>query len=119
MPILKSGDDVLNVGRNQWIVPTKLKRALAARDRQCQFPGCHHTRYLDAHHIKHWCDGGETKLDNLLLLCTHHHTLMHEGGFQLKPANGRFYFARPDGRPIEPAPPSSAEDEVGGERRVI
>jgi hypothetical protein len=112
LPILKCGDDVLNVSRNQRIVPTKLKRALAARDRPCQFPGCHHTRHLDAHHIKHWCDGGETKLDNLPLLCTQHHTLMHEGGFKLKPANGRFYFARPDGRPIEPAAPSSAEDEA-------
>ena len=119
LPILKSGDDVLDVGRNQRIVPTKLKRALAARDRQCQFPGCHHTRYLDAHHIKHWCDGGETKLVNLLLLCTHHHTLMHEGGYTLKAANdtnGRFYFARPNGRPIEPAAmPSSAEDEAGAD----
>jgi|TARA_B110000263_G_C15090431_1_gene410564 hypothetical protein len=62
---------------------------------------------------------GETKLENLLLLVTHHHTLMHEGGFQLKPANGRFYFAQPDGRPIEPAPPSSAEDEGGDEKQVI
>ena len=118
MPILKSGDNVLTVGRNQRIVPTKLKRALAARDRHCQFPGCHHTRYLDAHHTKHWCDGGKTKLDNLLLLCTHHHTLMHEGGFKLKPANdtnSRFYFARPDGRPIKPVQvASSAEDETEG-----
>ncbi|MGK0224166.1 MAG: hypothetical protein ACI9ON_003415 [Limisphaerales bacterium] len=120
LPILKSGDDVLNVGRNQRIVPTKLKRALAARDRQCQFPGCHHTRYLDAHHIKHWCDGGETKLDNLLLLCTHHHTLMHEGGFELKSANDKFYFARPDGRPIESAQiASSAEDKAGDGQHEI
>ena len=68
------------------------------------------------HGLMRWCDGGEIKLDNLLLLCIHHHTLMHEGGFKLKPANdtnSRFYFARPDGRPIEPAQvASSAEDEI-------
>jgi hypothetical protein len=114
LPIFKDGDRVLDVGRNQRMVPTKLKRALAARDRHCQFPGCHHSRYLDAHHIKHWIDGGKTKLSNLLLLCTHHHTLMHEGGFNLKPAKGKFYFARPDGRQIEQIP-SSAEDEAGGQ----
>jgi hypothetical protein len=120
VPILKDGDYVLNVGRKQRMVPTKLKRALAARDRRCQFPGCHHTQYLDAHHIKHWCDGGETNVDNLLLLCSHHHTLMHEGGFKLDSANGKFYFARPDGRPIEPAPmPSSAEDGVSTARLDI
>jgi hypothetical protein len=111
VPILKDGDKVLNVGLNQRIVPPKLKRALAVRDRHCQFPGCHHTHYLDAHHIEHWCDGGETNLSNLLLLCTHHHKLVHEGGFKLKLTNGSFYFARPNGRPIEPVP-SSAEDEV-------
>ena len=107
-PVIKSGETVLDVGRKHRVVPPKMRQALMARDRQCQFPGCHHVKYLDAHHIEHWCDGGETKLDNLILLCTHHHTLMHEGGFMLKPRAGKFYFARPDGRPIES--PSSAED---------
>lgn len=108
--IVKEGETVLNVGRKHRLVPPKLKQALAARDRHCQFPGCHHTQFLDAHHIKHWCDGGETNLGNLVLLCSHHHTLMHEGGFSLKERNKKFYFARPDGRPVES--PSSAEDEA-------
>jgi hypothetical protein len=34
----------------------------------------------DAHHIEHWADGGATSLDNLTLLCSHHHRLLHEGG---------------------------------------
>ncbi len=108
MPILKRDDEVLNVGRKQRTVPTAIKRALAARDHACRFPGCHHTQFLDAHHIQHWCEGGETSLDNLVLLCTHHHRLLHEGGFKLRAAGHRFYFARPDGRPVEA--PSSAED---------
>ena len=111
-PIVKSGDQILNVGRKYRVVPPRLRQALAARDRQCQFPGCHHTQFLDAHHIKHWCDGGETNLDNLLLLCTHHHTAMHEGGFRLHRRVGGWaeglYFTRPDGRLVEG--PSSAED---------
>ncbi|MCB1686282.1 MAG: DUF222 domain-containing protein, partial [Pseudomonadales bacterium] len=117
VPILKDGNRVLDVGRKQRTVPTAIRRALAARDRSCRFPGCHHTRWLDAHHIQHWCDGGATSLDNLILLCSHHHKQMHEGGFQLRAAGDGFYFARPDGRPIEQwasaedLTPSSAEDD--------
>jgi mono/diheme cytochrome c family protein len=60
----------LNVGRKQRTVPTQLKRALYARDRSCTFPGCHRKHYLDAHHLKHWANGGETTRENLALLCT-------------------------------------------------
>lgn len=110
VPILKSGGQILDVGRKQRTVPLAIKRALAARDRVCQFPGCHHTKYLDAHHIQHWGDGGATALDNLILICSHHHKLLHEGGFGMRAANGGYYFTRPDGRPVEW--PSSAEDEL-------
>jgi len=100
----------LDVGRKQRIVSGALKKAVVARDRACTFPGCHHTRYLDAHHVRHWADGGETNLENLLLLCTAHHTLVHEGGFSIRRhRDGRWYFVRPDGRPVEIVP-SSAED---------
>ena len=66
----------LDVGRKQRTVSTPLRRALYARDRGCTFPGCHRKRYLDGHHLKHWVDGGETSLDNMTLLCTHHHRLL-------------------------------------------
>jgi hypothetical protein len=94
-------------------VPNGIKRALAARDRHCTWPGCDHGRFLEAHHVHHWADGGETSLANLTLLCSTHHTLIHEGGFSVqRRRDGTCYFARPDGRPVE-AP--SAEDgyEVG------
>jgi hypothetical protein len=52
--------------------------------------------------VVHWAEGGETSLSNLLLVCTHHHRLLHEGGFALAPAgNGRLRYLRPDGRPVE------------------
>ncbi|MGE0732366.1 MAG: HNH endonuclease signature motif containing protein, partial [Acidimicrobiia bacterium] len=47
----------------------------------CRFPGCTHRGWLDAHHQHHWADGGPTNLDNLLLLCRHHHRTVHEGGW--------------------------------------
>src|SRR5881394_2251611 len=91
----------LDVGRKQRTVSTPLKRALWSRDRGCSFPGCHHTRYVDAHHIHHWINGGDTSLENLTLLCTHHHTLLHEGGFSIhRSEHGGIYFRRPDGRVI-------------------
>jgi hypothetical protein len=91
----------LDVGRKTRTITNVLRRALWARDRHCRFPGCHNKCYVDAHHVEHWADGGETKLDNLMLICTYHHTLLHEGGFKIqRDAAGEPYFVRPDGRVI-------------------
>jgi hypothetical protein len=91
----------LNVGRKTRAVPTAIKRALWSRDKGCVFPGCRNKRFVDAHHIQHWSMGGETSLDNLLLLCTRHHRLVHEGGFAIaKDYLNRWYFKRPDGQAV-------------------
>jgi len=91
----------LDVGRKQRVVSTALKRALWARDRGCAFPGCDHKHYVDAHHIEHWAEGGATSLANLTLLCSHHHRLLHEGGFRIRrDVQGEIYFQRPGGRVI-------------------
>jgi hypothetical protein len=91
----------LNIGRKTRTVPTAIKRALMARDKSCAFPGCHHTRFVDAHHIQHWSAGGETSLDNLMLLCSQHHKLVHEGGFTLqRDYQNQWFFKRPDGRTV-------------------
>jgi Domain of unknown function (DUF222)/HNH endonuclease len=91
----------LDVGRKRRTVSTALERALWARDRGCAFPGCERTRYVDAHHLEHWAKGGGSVFENLALLCTHHHRLVHEGGFTMrKDAQGELTFRRPDGRVI-------------------
>jgi hypothetical protein len=91
----------LDVGRKQRTVSTALKRALYARDRRCTFPGCGRQRYLDAHHLIHWANGGETSPENLTLLCTHHHRLLHEGGFKIeREGDSALRFIRADGRGI-------------------
>ena len=59
----------LDVGRKTRSIPPAIRRALRSRDAGCRFPGCTHQRYVDAHHIEHWADGGETKLSNLVTLC--------------------------------------------------
>jgi hypothetical protein len=91
----------LDVGRKQRTVSTQLRRALYARDRGCTFPGCPRTRYLDGHHLKHWIEGGETKPENMALLCTYHHRVLHEGGFSIvKEADDTLRFITADGRTI-------------------
>ena len=95
----------LDVGRKTRSIPPALRRALAARDDGCRFPGCSSRRFVDAHHIVHWADAGPTKLDNLVSLCRHHHRLLHEGGYTLTAAgDGRLTFRRPDGRHIVACP---------------
>ena len=67
----------LNIGRKTRKVSPAMQRALKARDGGCRFPGCTQHRYVDAHHLEHWAEGGETKLDNLVQLCRYHHRLIH------------------------------------------
>ena len=97
--------EVLDVGRRTRTISPALRRALAARDGHCRFPGCR-ARRVDAHHVEHWAHGGATALDNLVLLCRRHHRAVHEGGFRVVlGAAGEVRFVRPDGRPLEEAPP--------------
>jgi hypothetical protein len=94
----------LDVGRKTRVIPSALRRALDKRDQGCRFPGCTNRLFVDAHHIEHWADGGETKLENLTLLCRTHHRLVHEGGFQLSRCEGKLRFFGPDGRVIPAVP---------------
>jgi hypothetical protein len=103
---------VLDVGRKTRTIPPAIRRALAARDTGCRFPGCT-SRRCDAHHIEHWTDGGPTCVDNLILLCRRHHRAVHEGGFHVvRHADGGVGFVRPDGYGIPNAPiPAECDPE--------
>jgi hypothetical protein len=91
----------LDAARKQRTVSTPLRRALYARDRGCRFPGCRRKRYLAGHHLKHWINGGETTPENMALLCTYHHRLLHEGAFGIvKEADETLRFITADGRTI-------------------
>ena len=106
----------LSVGRKHRTASVAIKRALWSRDGGCAFPGCTHTRFVDAHHVRHWSQGGETSLANTMLLCSAHHRLVHEGGYTIRrDEHDRWYFRRPDGRAI-PAqgfrPKDTTDDDV-------
>jgi hypothetical protein len=91
----------LALGRKTRALSTALRRFLWARDKHCSFPGCSRKSYVDAHHIDHWADEGESNPDNLTLACYYHHVLLHEGGFSIRKLDdGTLEFLRPDGRVI-------------------
>ena len=102
----------LGISRQSSKVPRWLRRALSRRDRGgCRFPSCTATRYVDAHHIVHWADGGPTDLDNLILLCRFHHRLVHEVGYTITLHDDTtFTFHRPDGTDVPNLPPIRGGD---------
>lgn len=107
---------VASIGRRSRTVPFWLRRALKHRDGGCRFPGCDRTRHVDAHHVVHWAEGGETSLENLVLLCRHHHRQIHEGRFHVRPAgDGDFVFDTSDGRPM----PSAFPRKPGACRAIV
>ena len=70
---------ILDHGRRKRTVPPTLRRALRLRDRGCRYPGCTNRLFTDAHHVQHWTNGGETKLDLTLLCRYHHHNFLTKG----------------------------------------
>lgn len=84
-PALEDSDGVtVGVGRTTRKIPAWLRRLLEERDEGCRFPGCWRTRWLHAHHIVAWSQGGPTNLDNLVLLCGFHHRLIHRDGWTIE-----------------------------------
>jgi hypothetical protein len=86
--------EVLSVGRKTRSIPAPLKRALLRRDCTCRYPGCTNRAFVDGHHLKHWANGGETTLGNLILLCSSHHRLVHDRDIRIvldPDGTARFY----------------------------
>ena len=101
---LLKDSSLLNVGRRTRTIPPHIRRALEERDRGCRFPGCG-CRFTEAHHVKHWADGGETSLRNTLLLCRRHHRAVHEGRVKVSVnRDGTVLFFTPSGKMLADAP---------------
>lgn len=94
LPVALGGapSQMLDLGRSTRVISAGLRRALALRDGGCVIEGCDRPpAHCDAHHLRHWADGGLTALENLVLVCGRHHTLLHEGGWRIRrdPGGGR------------------------------
>jgi hypothetical protein len=83
MPVVLGGEsEILDVGQTKRLVTPGIRKALAVRDAGCAFPGCDVSEVrCDAHHILPWWSGGPTTLENLVLLCPHHHQLVEPARF--------------------------------------
>ncbi len=107
---------VIGAGRATRTVSRRLRRALEHRDRCCVVPGCGATRGLHAHHIRHWEDGGPTELDNLLLVCPHHHRAHHRGNLTITGPAHNLTISDSTGRPLGPGslarPPTTSPPAV-------
>lgn len=95
--VLMQDSVVIDVGRSERTIKGPRRRALIARDRHCQWPGCDRPAARCAgHHLVHWMFGGGSELENQVLLCHRHHRLVHEGGWQLvKTEDGRLITIAP------------------------
>lgn len=90
IPVVLGGrSEPMDVGRKARTFPAGIRRLLVARDRGCAFPGCDRPpKHCDAHHVRFWSDGGETSVQNAVLLCRHHHTLIHQSEWEVKLLHG-------------------------------
>lgn len=106
--------EILDLGRTRRTVSAAQWRALRHRDRHCRFPGCRRpTTWCDAHHLISWWEHqGPTDLDNLILLCRHHHTLIHRRGWKLTGTATHPTFTRPDGTTLPNGPPPRTQRRV-------
>jgi len=82
-PVWETDGNPVNVGRAQRIVPDRTRRLIDDRDRGCRFPACGSTHGIEAHHIRHWSEGGTTDTNDLVSLCTTHHDAHHRGEFTI------------------------------------
>ena len=94
---------ITGLGELEWetthasrTIPPSMRRVLVARDQHCVFPGCDRPpAWCDGHHLMHWADGGPTKIENLALLCKHHHRRVHEEGWTVERKGGRWVAVPP------------------------
>ncbi|MDQ3989724.1 MAG: HNH endonuclease, partial [Actinomycetota bacterium] len=97
VPVVLGGEgQPLDVGRAQRTIPTPLRRAVAARDRGCAFPGCDRPpSWCEVHHIIAWAHHGLTAVHNLVMLCLVHHRLLHRPGWTVRIHDGHPEFTPP------------------------
>ena len=87
----------LDVGREQRLYTRRQRITLAARDGGCRWPGCERPlSWTEAHHTKHWHrDDGRTDVADGLLLCRHHHLLLHNNHWEIARDGGKFWLIPP------------------------
>jgi hypothetical protein len=116
----------LNVGREQRLYNRTQRVALAVRDGGCRWIGCDRPpSWTEAHHVRFWArDGGKTDVADGILLCRHHHLLLHNNHWEIERAGGDYWLIPPPdvdpGQRRRPLPSkSSALRELMRERPAV
>ncbi|MDQ0028369.1 HNH endonuclease [Arthrobacter bambusae] len=92
IPVLLGSDSrVLDIGRTTRIFPPHIRKAIIARDQGCTFPA----PWCEAHHITYWSQDGTTGTDNGILLCSHHHHVIHKEQWPITTDSGTPWFKPP------------------------
>jgi uncharacterized protein YcfJ len=77
--MLDAGGEVMHCGHSTRFPLVGQRRALVVRDQGCVFPGCDRPpSACQAHHLKFWSHHGPTDIENLALVCSFHHWLIHD-----------------------------------------
>lgn len=97
LPVLFDGGQVLNLGREQRLFTRRQTLSLAARDGGCIFPDCGRPpSWTEAHHINQWHrDHGRTDIADGVLVCRHHHLLIHNNGWHITRERAQYFFVPP------------------------
>ncbi|HEV7948615.1 MAG TPA: DUF222 domain-containing protein [Glaciihabitans sp.] len=95
--LIGNAGEILYLQKPQRFFTTAQRRALAARDGGCVWPGCTvEAAKTDAHHVQEWDKGGPTNIDNGVLLCVAHHHFLHSSPWEMKMVNGVPYLRQPE-----------------------
>lgn len=95
--VFDDNGQAIDVGREQRLFTPRQRIALAARDGGCRWPGCERSpAWTEAHHVRHWKrDRGPTDLENGILLCRHHHMLLHDNHWEIRVSDGDYWLIPP------------------------
>jgi hypothetical protein len=107
--IMDGHSAVLDYGHASRTITPPMWAALGVRDRHCRYKGCDRpAAWCEGHHVRPWITDGPTNLNNLVLLCTRHHHLLHRPGwdakllpdatFEVTDPKGRVFTTKPPGR---------------------
>jgi hypothetical protein len=104
VPVMFDTDgQIVNVGRERRLFTRRQRIGIAARDGGCRFLGCARPpSWCEAHHIQEWHkDRGRTDVADGVLLCRHHHLLVHNNGWKITRVGAEYSFVPP--RALDPS----------------
>lgn len=100
LPIVFDGGQPLKLGRDQRLYTSHQRIAIAARDGGCLVVSCDRAPDMcEVHHINEWLrDAGCTDVEDGILLCRHHHMLVHNNGWRIERVATDYLMVSPTGQ---------------------